>query len=126
MLSAISIAISVLALIVALLAWRASGRSSWRRQLRSLRVEFMELQGSMDELHLTWQRFRSREGMADLRARRRDSAVLHKTLDAPGADFAAASRGRDSKAEQRRSLGVPDNPVQAVLKNLAGEFSRGR
>jgi hypothetical protein len=116
--SAISTAISVLALIVALLAWRASGRSSWRRQLRSLRVEFMELHGSMDELLLTWQRFRSREGMADLRARRRDA------LAAPAELVSPTRRPGDSKAEQRRVLGVPDNPVQAVLKNLGGEFKR--
>ena len=83
-----------------------------------LELELVELRSAQDSLADRWKAFRSAEGMRELRLRRRGGSDV---------ELPDASRGRaagDSKAPQRRAMGVPDNPIQAVLKNLAGDFSR--
>ena len=112
--AAISTVISVLALIAAWSVQRASGSNSWRKPFASLKAEFADLLAMQDELLESHKRLRSREGMRDLRERRR------------GAETSERTEHRATGAERRRALGVADNPVAAVLDNLSGKYSPTR
>ena len=122
--------LNVLALSAALWGWRVSGGSSLRRRLASLKVEFLELQGEVDELRLTWQRFRGREGMRELRDARRAkqsaSSGVADDVDLASTATPPVRAPNSSKRALRLAMGVPENPVAAQLGNLKGEFTRGR
>jgi len=114
----LAVLMSLVALIVAISVRRISSLTSVRRRCSLLELELVELRSNHDSLVDRWRSFRSAEGMRELRLRRRGG---------PDSELPDPPRGRapgDSKAPQRKAMGVPDNPIQAVLKNVAGEFSR--
>lgn len=105
----------IVAACACLFAWRGCSRSYSTKRFTSLEAAFTDLRGSQDELLATWQRFRSAEGMREIRERRRmgaDPGVTDVARDPPG----RARVSGDSKHELRRHLGVPDSPLAAALK----------
>jgi hypothetical protein len=100
---------------VCLFAWRRCSRAYSTKRFNSLAAEFTELRASQDELLLAWKRFRSAEGMRELRELRRSGS------DRVGGSQRDGDHGRprqpgDSKRDLRLALGVPDSPVAAALK----------
>ena len=116
----ISTLLSVLALSVAWSQRQVSGASSMLKRIRLLAAEFADLQETVESLMESHKRLRSRQAMRELRERRGNQPPEEPISQRDREDAERA----ETKRATRRELGVPDNPVQAVLDNLTGKFSR--
>ena len=118
----ISLVLSLVALSVAWFALRGSGQSSLLKRQRLLQAEFADLQETVESLLESHKRLRSRQSMRELRERRGNEPTEEPNNQRDREDAARA----EAKRETRRALGVADNPVTAVLDNLAGRYGPTR
>lgn len=85
------------------------------RRIAKLEVEVSDLHEAYETLYESHKRLRSREGMAELRARRKDA-------DAPGSPRTRAAgkvaHPAGSRAALRQQMGVPDAPIALLNDNL--------
>lgn len=117
--SAIAICLGIAALSVCLSLRRDYGSSSTAKRMRSLEARSTELQEQVDDLRLYIRRSAAREGMRKIREMRRETPV-----EAPVASTDPEAIRAEAKRQTRLSLDMPENPVQAVLKNLGGGIKR--
>lgn len=114
-----SLLLSICALTVASFALRACGRNLSQRRMDSLETELAEMVDRFEGLKASVKRVASRESMREVRALRHQQREDAEVPEDREEEVRAANKRRT-----RKQLGVPENPVAAVLANLRGEVRR--
>lgn len=97
---------------------RASGASPRTKQMRDLERTVSELSLEIEELHESHKRLRSREGMRDLRGRRKDS----KTAEDAASGIAGGGLGMDAgpTAEALAAMSTAERKLHFRRKHFGG------